>query len=222
MIMISVEEVQKNEDVKTLIKRADLCMEAIGYTEHGFRHTKIVSKVSKRILEELGYDERSCELAAIAGYLHDIGNGINRVNHPHYGALLSKDILSDIGMGMEEISLVMSSIGSHDESFGGEPVSPISAALILADKSDVHRSRVRSTDQLSFDIHDRVNYAVIHSRLKINKESKIITLKLSIDTQISQVMEYFEIFLSRMVISKKAADYLGCKFKLEINESSLL
>ncbi|BDU50490.1 HD domain-containing protein [Haliovirga abyssi] len=220
--MIKVEDIKKLEIVKTFIKRADLCLEAIGYTEHGFRHTGIVSVNSKRILQELGYSEKMCELAAIAGYLHDIGNAINRVNHPHYSALMAKDILLDLGMNIEDTAIVMSAIGNHDESFGGEPVNPISAALIIADKADVHRSRVRGTDQLSFDIHDRVNYAAIHSSVVVNKEEKIISLELSIDTQISQVMEYFEIFLSRMVISKKSANFLGCKFKLVINEYSLL
>jgi len=220
-MLVSIEDIKSNEIVKTLIKRADLCLEAIGYTEHGFRHTGIVSKNTKMILEQLGYEKRMCELAEIAGYMHDIGNSINRVNHPHYGAILAKDILSDIGMDIEEVAIIMGAIGNHDESFGGEPVNPISAALILADKADVHRSRVRGTNQLSFDIHDRVNYAAIHSLLKVDKEKKEITLELSIDTQISQVMEYFEIFLSRMVISKKSAEYLGCKFKLEINEYSL-
>ncbi len=218
----TAEEIRKNEVVKVLIKRADLCLEAIGYTEHGFRHTAFVSENAKKVLKELKYDDRMCELAAIAGYMHDIGNSINRVNHPHLGAILSKDILEKAGMDIEETAVIMGAIGNHDESFGGEPVNPVSAALILADKSDVHRSRVRSTDQLSFDIHDRVNYAAIHSLLRVDKEQKIITLELSIDTQISQVMEYFEIFLSRMIICKKAAKFLGCKFKLEINEYSLL
>lgn len=162
------------------------------------------------------------ELAAIAGYLHDIGNSINRVHHPQNGALLAKDILIEMGMDFEEVAMIMAAIGNHDESFGGEPVNPVSAAVIIADKGDVHRSRVRSADQLMFDIHDRVNYAAIHSELRIDRKEKIIALELSIDTQISQVMEYFEIFLSRMIISKKAAKFLGCKFKLEINEYSLL
>ncbi len=217
-----IEEIKKNDKVKTFIKRADMCMEAIGYTEHGFRHTEIVSRNAKRLLQDLGYDKRTCELAAIAGYLHDIGNSINRINHPHYGAILAKDILQDLNMEFEEVAMVMSAIGNHDESFGGEPVNPVSAAIIIADKGDVHRSRVRSTDQLLFDIHDRVNYAATYSAVSVNKEKKVITLILSIDTQISQVMEYFEIFLSRMVICKKAAKFLGCQFKLEINEYSLL
>lgn len=219
---LSIEDIRKNDKIKTLIKRADMCMEAIGYTEHGFRHTEIVSRNAAKILKELSYEDRTCELAAIAGYLHDIGNSINRINHPHYGAIMAKDILQEAGMDFEEIAMLMGAIGNHDESFGGEPVSPVSAAIIIADKGDVHRSRVRSTDQLLFDIHDRVNYAATYSQLNISREKKIITLALSIDTQISQIMEYFEIFLSRMVICKRAAKFLGCQFKLEINEYSLL
>ena len=220
--MVTLEDIKKSEWVKTLIKRADLCLEAIGYTEHGFRHTALVSVNAKKVLKELGYDDRMVDLAAIAGYLHDIGNPINRVHHPQNGALLAKDILLEMGMDFEEVAMVMAAIGNHDESFGGEPGNPISAAVIIADKGDVHRSRVRSADQLMFDIHDRVNYAAIHSEVRIDRKEKIIALELSIDTQISQVMEYFEIFLSRMIISKKAAKFLGCKFKLEINEYSLL
>ena len=214
--------IKKNEWVKSLIKRADICLEAIGYTEHGFRHTAIVSKNAGKILTELGFDEKTIELAEIAGYLHDIGNSINRVDHPQHGAVLAKDILFDLKLDFEDITAIMAAIGNHDESFGGEPVNALSAAVIIADKGDVHRSRVRNTEQLAFDIHDRVNYAVIHSNLRVNRNEKIIALELAIDTEISQVMEYFEIFLSRMIISKKAANFLGCKFKLEINEHSLL
>lgn len=220
--MVTLEDVKKNEEIKTLIKRADLCLEAIGYTEHGFRHTSVVSKNAGKLLKELNYDERMIELAEIAGYIHDIGNSVNRENHPHLGAIIGRDLLKTMGMDIEEIGIIMSAIGNHDENYGGEPVNPISSALIIADKADVHRSRVRSTDQLSFDIHDRVNYAAIHSFLRVNYEEKIIALELSIDTTISQVMEYFEIFLSRMIISKKSAKFLGCDFKLEINEYSLL
>lgn len=216
------ESIKKDEWVKSLIKRADNCLEAIGYTEHGFRHTALVSKNAKRILEELGFDKKEVELAAIAGYLHDIGNSVNRVNHPQSGAILAKDILVKYGMEYDDITEIISAIGNHDESFGGEPVNRVSAAVIIADKGDVHRSRVRNTKQIVFDIHDRVNYAVMHSNLRVNKEEKIIALELSVDTEISQVMEYFEIFLSRMIISKKAANFLGCRFKLEINEHILL
>lgn len=220
--MITLEELKKSDKVKTLIKKADLHLEAIGYTEHSFRHMGLVSHNTREILSQLGYDEKMCEIGAVAGYLHDIGNVICRVNHPHYGAILASQILEDMGMDMEEIAIIMGAIGNHDENYGGEPVNQVSAALIIADKADVHRSRVRGTDQLSFDIHDRVNYAAINSFLRINPEEKIIALELSVDTQISQVMEYFEIFLSRMLICKKAAKFLGCRFKLVINEYSLL
>lgn len=220
--MLTIDELKKNETVKVFIKRTDMHLEAIGYTEHGFRHMTLVSVNSGMILETLGFTEKEIEMAKIAGYLHDIGNLINRLDHPHSSALLAKDILKDMGMAMEDIAVIMGAIGNHDESFGGEPVNPVAAALIIADKADVHRSRVRSTDQLQFDIHDRVNYAVEKSSLKVNIEEKTIALSLTIDTQISQVMEYFEIFLSRMLISKKAARYLGCKFQLIINDYSLL
>lgn len=220
--MITIDDVRENETVKIFIKRTDMHLEAIGYTEHGFRHMTLVSVNAGMILTELGFSEREIEMAKIAGYLHDIGNLINRLDHPHSSAILAKDILKDMGMSMDEIAIIMGAIGNHDESFGGEPVNPVAAALIVADKADVHRSRVRSTDQLQFDIHDRVNYAVEESSLEIDNKERTLSLSLKVDTRISQVMEYFEIFLSRMLISKKAARYLGCKFKLIINDYSLL
>lgn len=220
--VITLDELKKSEKIKTLIKKADLHLEAIGYTEHSFRHMGLVSFNTREILKKLGYDDKMCEIGAIAGYLHDIGNVICRVNHPHHGAIMASKILEDMGMDMEDIAIIMGAIGNHDENYGGEPVNQVSAALIIADKADVHRSRVRGTDQISFDIHDRVNYAAINSFLRVNPEEKIIALELSVDTQISQVMEYFEIFLSRMLICKKAAKFLGCRFKLVINEYSLL
>ena len=152
---VSIEAVKNNPNVRLLIKNADRCMEAIGYTEHGLRHTDIVSRNAYKILRELSYDDRTCELAAIASYLHDIGNGINRLSHPQTGALLARDILKEMGMNCDEIIVVMSAIGNHDETYGGQPIDVVSAATISADKSDVHRSRVRSTEQLLFDIHDR-------------------------------------------------------------------
>lgn len=220
--LLKVEDVRKNEKIKSLIRTADKHLEAIGYTEHAFRHMGLVSHVAQRIILSLGYDQRMAELAAIAGYIHDIGNAVCRVNHPHIGAVMSMNLLQEMGMDMEEISMIMGAIGNHDENYGGEPVNIISAALIIADKSDVHRSRVRSIDQLAFDIHDRVNYAAIQSNVIVDDVAKNITLELKIDTQISQVMEYFEIFLSRMIMCKKAAKYLGCKFSLIINEHGLL
>ncbi len=219
---ITYEDIKNSVEISTYIKKGNDLLGAIGFTEHGFAHAGKVAQRASELLTTLGYEERTIELAKIAGYIHDIGNCINRNDHAQSGAVMAFRILDRMEFDAEEISDIIGAIGNHDESFGGEPVNPISAAVIIADKGDVHRSRVRSADQLMFDIHDRVNYAAIHSEVRIDRKEKIIALELSIDTQISQVMEYFEIFLSRMIISKKAAKFLGCKFKLEINEYSLL
>ena len=194
---------------------------AYGYTEHSHRHISIVSKRAGDILEKLGYPDRTVELARIAGYLHDIGNCVNRVDHAHSGAILSFEILKQMGMPVEERTQIMMAIGNHDENTGNA-VSDISAALILADKSDVHRSRVVNQNLSTFDKHDKVNYAVTNSEFNIDKENKKIILNLTIDTKISPVLDYFEIFMDRTMMSKYAAKYLGIWFELIINDTKLL
>jgi len=219
--LINLNDIKLNYAVTTYIRKADENLGVLGFTEHGFRHTNLVAATARRIMLDLGYEPRDAELAAVAGYLHDIGNVVERSHHYYIGALMSMDILKDMGMDEEEIAEVASAIGNHDEQFG-HPVSCISASVILADKSDVHRTRVRNRDFATFDIHDRVNYAVDASELQIDAEKRIITLKLNIDTRISGVMEYFEIFLSRMVLCRRAADFLEARFALIINEAQLL
>ncbi|MFQ5752073.1 MAG: HD domain-containing protein [bacterium] len=218
---VSLEQVKKDQQVHAYIQRADEYLAVIGYTEHGTRHCGLVAKVAYQTLIELGVSEREAELSAIAGYLHDIGNVFNRLNHAYTGAVLAHTLLKDLGMDSHEITAIVAAIGSHDDN-GFEPVSRISAGLILADKSDVHRSRVRNPDMIKFDIHDRVNYAVNKSYLQVDKEKHTITLFLTIDLKISSVMEYFEIFLNRMLYCKRAANFIGCKFCLSVNDNSLL
>ena len=218
--MITLEDVMKNEEVQAFINASQKQLEALGYTEHSNRHIGIVSKRTGEILEKLGFDERTIELGKIAGYLHDIGNCVNRIDHAHTGAILAYNILKEMGMSAEERTEIMMAIGNHDEKTG-TAVSAISAALILADKSDVHRDRVVNTNMSTFDIHDRVNYSVTKSELSIQKEEKTITLELEIDTSISPVMEYFEIFLKRMIMCKNAAQKLGLQFKLIINKQKI-
>lgn len=192
-----------------------------GYTEHSYRHLGIVSKRAGDILRDLGYDERKVELTRIAGYMHDIGNCVNRVDHAHSGAILSYNILKDMGMDVDERTEIMMAIGNHDENTG-TAISDISAALILADKSDVARSRVSKTNIATFDIHDKVNYAVTNADLKLDPEKKIITLKLDIDTKICPVLDYFKIFMDRTIMSKYAAKYLKIWYELIINDTKLL
>lgn len=219
--MIKFDDVAINPKVVTYLQKADEYMKAIGYTEHGSRHAKISAKIAKDILSKLGCAKRQIELAGIAAYLHDIGNLVNRNDHGQTSALISASILESMGMDYTEITEIMSAIGNHEEEMG-DPVSPVGAAIIIADKSDVHRSRVRTPNMINFDIHDRVNFAVERSQVKISPKRKKITYVLKIDTMISQVMEYFEIFLSRMIISKRAANYLGCDFELIINDVKLM
>ncbi len=214
--MITFEDIKKNETVNTYIRQADESLRALGFTEHSFPHVSKVADVAGMILTELGYDERTIELAKIAGYMHDIGNVVNRVDHAQSGAVMSFRILDKMGMDDEEIAIIVSAIGNHDESTAF-PVNPVAAALILADKSDVRESRVRDKADISTDIHDRVNYAVKKQYFAVNKEEKNIILCLEIDAGISEVMEYFEIFMGRMKLCKKAADKLGFAFKLYIN-----
>ena len=194
---------------------------SFGYTEHSYRHLGIVSKRAGNILQELGYDERTVELAKIAGYMHDIGNCVNRAEHAHSGAILSYEILKDMGMDVKERTEIMMAIGNHDEGTG-TAVSEISAALILADKSDVHRSRVCKTNIATFDIHDKVNYAVSKADLRLDGKDKIITLELEIDREICPVLDYFKIFMDRTIMSKYAAKYLKIWFELIINGTKLL
>ena len=219
--MITFEEIKNNERIKTYIKKADESLIALGYTEHSFAHVTKVSEMAKEILLELGYSKREAELAQIAGYLHDIGNVINRVDHAQSGAVMAFRILDKLGAEPEEIATIIAAIGNHDEKTA-VAVNPVAAALILADKTDVRRSRVRNSDLATFDIHDRVNYAVEDSSTKISKDKKSIILNLKINTEISSVMDYFEIFLDRMLLCRKAAEKLNLKFKLIINNQILL
>lgn len=219
--MITFEEIKKNKEINTYIEKADESLKALGYTEHCFPHVTKVATDVEYILKTLGYDARIVELGKIAGYLHDIGNLVNRVDHSQSGAIMAFRILDHLDMDPEDIAEVVTAIGNHDEGCG-TPVNPISAALILADKADVRRTRTRNRDVKHFDIHDRVNYSAKKSQLKINTDHTIIKLKLEIDTKISPVMEYFEIFTNRMVLCRKAAEKLGLKFKLIINEQSLM
>lgn len=221
MAMITYEQLRKNETVNTYIAQADASLLALGFTEHSFAHVTKVAQTAAYILQTLGYDEKDIELARIAGYLHDIGNLVNRVDHSQSGAVMTFRILDQMGMDAQDLAAVVTAIGNHDEGTG-VAVNPIAAALILADKSDVRRSRVRNPDSVTFDIHDRVNYSVEQAQLKINTERTLIKLKLQIDPHISSVMDYFEIFLQRMVMCRKAAERLGLDFKLIINEHQLM
>lgn len=219
--MITFSEIKNSEEIRTYIALADESLVALGFTEHSFAHVTHVAETVKYLLETLGYSEREVELGQIAGYLHDIGNLINRVDHSQSGAMMAFRILKDMGAQPEDIATIVTAIGNHDEGTG-VPVNPIAAALILADKSDVRRSRVRNPEFSQFDIHDRVNYSVRKSGLKINEEHTIVKLKLLIDTKYGSVMDYFEIFLNRMILCRKAAERLGLSFKLIINEQQLI
>jgi len=214
-------EIKANPLVRTMIIKGNEHLGAMGYTDHGHLHISLVSGLSREILLKLGYDERLAELAGIAGYMHDIGNVVNRNGHSQSGAMMAMEILRRLNMDSGEIAIIGAAIGNHDEG-SGHPVNPAAAALILADKSHVHRNRVRNTDIATFDIHDRVNYAVEYSLLNIDEDLKVISMELVIETEICPVMEYFEIFLSRMLLCQRAANYLGCKFELIINGAKLL
>jgi len=218
--LISLEEIQQDRLFSTFIASADRVMEALGYTEHGFRHANLAGRIAFNVLSRLGMEGRLANLACIGGYLHDIGNMVARENHGQTGALLVYDVLKE-RMPSADLALVMGAVGNHEEE-GGEAVSAVAAAVILADKSDVHRSRVRKAAQLDFDIHDRVNYAAEQSFLRVDSSARTITLELTIDTAISHVMEYFEIFLHRMMMCRRAAQKLECQFKLTINGATLL
>ena len=206
--------------VKVFVRKADEALAEIGYTEHGERHVGLVAHIGYNILKRLGRPERESELAAIAGYLHDMGNLVNREHHAQVGATMAMHLLTEMRMPDAEIATVMGAIGNHHEN-DGDPVSAVAAAVILADKSDVHRTRVRNPDMIRFDIHDRVNYAVEKSFLNVDEGGKLITLELTIDTGISQVMEYFEIFMTRMLACRRAAKFLGAEFGLMVNGNRL-
>ncbi len=219
--MVTLEDVKNNSEIKALIEGAQKQLDGLGYTEHSYRHLGIVSERAGNILKDLGFDERTVELTRIAGYMHDIGNCVNRVDHAHSGAILSYNILKDMGMDVGERTEIMMAIGNHDENTG-TAISNISAALILADKSDVARSRVAKTNIATFDIHDKVNYAVTNADLKLDAEKRVITLKLDIDTKICPVLDYFKIFMDRTIMSKYAAKYLKIWYELIINNTKLL
>ena len=219
--MITFEEIKRNETIRTYIKKADESLSALGYTEHSFAHVTKVAECAGSILENLGYSARTVELVKIAAYLHDIGNLVNRAEHSQSGAVMAFRILDNLKMDAEEIAEIVTAIGNHDEGTG-VPVNAISAALFLADKSDVRRSRVRNHDISTFDIHDRVNYSVKESNLTLNEEKTDITLTLTLDSQYSTISEYFEIFLSRMLLCKKAAEKLNLAFHLVVNEQLVM
>ena len=214
-------EIIKNEEVLAYIRKGNEKLGMLGYTDHSEVHTAIVAKHAAMILKQFGYPEHDIELVKIAGFMHDIGNAVNRSHHAEYGAILAGQILEKAGMGLEDRVEVMSVIGNHDESTGGA-YDAISAALIIADKTDVRRNRVRNTDLASFDIHDRVNYAVTEAKLKLNTEKSVISLNLKIDESICTMYEYFDIFLGRMMMCRKAAEILGARFKLTANGSKVL
>ena len=219
--MLTYKEITKSEAIKTYIIRADESLGALGFTEHSFAHVMHVAEMAGYILKTLGHDERTVELAKIAGYLHDIGNLVNRKDHSQSGAVMAWSILNDMGCDPGEMATIVTAIGNHDEGTG-VPVNAVAAAMILADKADVRRSRVRNKDFSTFDIHDRVNYSVKESALTINESKTQVTLKLTVDTAFGSVMDYFEIFMQRMILCRKAADRLGMQFKLVINDQALI
>ncbi len=221
MAAVDLEDVKNHPKTKIYLAKADEYMAAIGFTEHGPRHAQISATRAREVLSQLRFSDEEAEHAAIASFLHDIGNMVGRVNHGLTGALLAKEILDELKMQTVDTATVMNAIGNHEEEVG-DPGNVVAAALILGDKSDVHRSRVRNPKKLSFDIHDRVNYAATKSSLRADISKRVIYLELTIDTSISQVMEYFEIFLSRMNMARKSARILDCDFKLIINEVALL
>jgi metal-dependent HD superfamily phosphatase/phosphodiesterase len=217
---LTLEDVQNDPVLSAYISAADRVMDGLGFTEHGFRHANLTARIAYNVMSRLGFDERQTQLAAIGGYLHDIGNAISRWGHGQTGAVLVHHVLSD-RLSPADLGYVLSAVGNHEED-DGMGAGPIAAAVILADKSDVHRSRVRKTAQIDFDIHDRVNYAAEQSFLRVDSSARTVTLELTIDTEISHVMEYFEIFLQRMMMCRRAAEQLDCQFKLTINGATLL
>ena len=219
--MLTYDKVSKSETIRTYITRADESLAALGFTEHSFSHVIHVARMAGYIMQTMGYDERTVELAKIAGYLHDIGNLVNRADHSQSGAVMAWSILNDMDCDPAEIATIVTAIGNHDEGTG-VPVNPVAAALILADKADVRRSRVRNKDEATFDIHDRVNYSVKESSMTINEAKSQVTLELVVDTRYGSVMDYCEIFMVRMILCRKAAQTLGLEFKLIINGQNLI
>lgn len=219
--IVTLEQIRNNGEIRTYIERADESLSALGFTEHSFPHVTRVSETAGYILQTLGYSAHEVELVQIAGYLHDIGNLVNRVDHSQSGAVMAFRILDRMDMEPADIATIVTAIGNHDEGTG-VPVNAVAAALILADKSDVRRTRVRNRDIASFDIHDRVNYSVKKAQMKINEEKTLIKLKLDVDVRFGSVMDYFEIFMTRMILCRKAAEKLGLQFKLIINEQQLI
>ncbi len=214
-------QIKENEQIRTYIQRADDTLAAMGFTEHSYAHVTRVAHFAEKVLTELGYPKRTCELAWIAGYMHDIGNVINRIDHAQSGAVMAFRILDKLGMDADEIATVCSAIGNHDENTA-YPVNPVAAALILADKTDVRRTRVRTKDPAAFDIHDRVNYAVEKASTRLVDDNSAVLLSLVIDTDISPVIDYFEIFMDRMLLCRRAAEKLGLSFRLEVNGQMVL
>lgn len=214
--IITFADIKQSEEIRAYIKQADISLAARGFTEHSFAHVTKCAEVAGKLLEDLGYNARAVELVKIAAFMHDIGNVVNRVDHAQSGALMAFRILDKMGLEYDETAMIISAIGNHDEG-SAYPVNEIAAALILADKSDVRRTRVRNKNTTLTDIHDRVNYAVEKANLVLDKENGVITLYLSIDTKISSVMDYFEIFLQRMLLCRKAANFFNLKFQLNIN-----
>lgn len=219
--MLTYDKVSKSETIRTYITRADESLAALGFTEHSFSHVIHVARTAGYIMQTMGYDDRTVELAKIAGYLHDIGNLVNRADHSQSGAVMAWSILNDMDCDPAEIATIVTAIGNHDEGTG-VPVNPVAAALILADKADVRRSRVRNKDESTFDIHDRVNYSVKESSMTINEGKSQVTLELTVDTKYGSVMDYCEIFMGRMILCRKAAQTLGLEFKLIINGQHLI
>lgn len=220
MTEISYKEIRKSEEINTYIEQGDAVLGELGYTEHSRKHAARTAETAGKILKELGYDKKTVELAKIAGYMHDMGNSINREDHAHTGALMAFQILREMGMDPADTAMVISAIGQHDEKTGAA-VNPVSAALILADKTDVRRNRVRNQVKAAFDKHDRVNYAAVSSSLKIDREKQIIRLEIELDESICSIMDYFEIFLQRMLMCRRAAEILGVKFKMSANGSKI-
>lgn len=219
--VVTFESIQGNAEIRTYIEKGNANLGVLGFTKHSVGHAMKVSKTAGEILTQLGYSEREVELSRIAGYMHDMGNCINRTDHAHTGAIMAMTILRDLGMDPAEIAVVITAIGNHDEKTG-TAVDAVSAAVILADKTDVRRNRVRGRDRTKFDIHDRVNYAAISSVLHMDREKRQITLDIQLDDEICSVLDYFEIFLERMLMCRRAAEMLGCSFKLKANGSKVL
>ena len=218
---MTYQEIKKNEEVRVYLKKGNDNLGVLGYTDHSEAHCTVVAERAGLILKKLEYPEETIELAEIAGFMHDIGNAVNRSRHAEYGAILANELLKGTDLSLEDRITIMSAIGNHDESTGGA-TDPVSAALIIADKTDVRRNRVRDKDRAAFDIHDRVNYAVTEAKLKINKEKKLISLNLQIDESICTMYEYFDIFLGRMMMCRGAAEILNVKFRLTANGSKVL